>query len=125
MSTPTIISQSLIPSLESLPVISSDHLPSSVPFVSDIPSDTLPSLVSSLPISSSVPVLDLPSSHSLSTNHLPMQTRSKSGISKPNPKLCYKAVLDYTFTKLPSYKVAAKYPEWCKAMDDEFQALQR
>ena len=54
-----------------------------------------------------------------------MQTRSKSGISRPHPKLCYKAVLDYTFTEPPTYKVASQYPKWCKAMDAEFQALQR
>lgn len=28
-----------------------------------------------------------------------MQTMSKSGITKPNPKLCYKAVMDYTYTE--------------------------
>ena len=54
-----------------------------------------------------------------------MQTRSKSGIVKPNPKLCYKAVLDYTHSEPPSYKIASKYPMWCAAMDAEFQALQK
>ena len=52
-----------------------------------------------------------------------MTTRSKNDISKP--KLCYKAVLDYTFTKPPSYKVASKFPQWVQAMDEEFFALQR
>ena len=54
-----------------------------------------------------------------------MQTRSKSGISKPISKLCYKAVIDYTFTEPPTYKIASTYPKWCEAMDAEFQALQR
>ena len=54
-----------------------------------------------------------------------MQTRSKSGITKPNSKLCYKATVDYIYTEPPSSKVAAKYPIWCEAMDAEFQALQR
>ena len=54
-----------------------------------------------------------------------MQTKSKSGISKPKFKLCYKVVMDYTFTKPPSYKIASQYPKWYKAMDAEFQALQR
>ena len=54
-----------------------------------------------------------------------MQTKSKSGISRPHPKLCYKAMLDYTFIEPPTYKVASQYPKWCKAMDAEFQALQR
>lgn len=58
-------------------------------------------------------------------NHHPMQTKTKSGITKPNSKLCYKAVLDYNYTEPPTYKGASKYPKWCKAMDVEFQALQR
>ena len=45
-----------------------------------------------------------------------MKTRSKSGISKPNPKLCYEAIMDYTFTEPPSFKVASQYPNWCEAM---------
>ena len=52
-----------------------------------------------------------------------MQTRSKSGISKP--KLCYKATLDYNFTEPPTYKIASSYPNWCKAMDAEFDAMQK
>ena len=92
-------------------------------------SDMLPSSVSSLSIPPSNPLPDLSSSQSLttkvSTNHHHMQTRSKSGISKPNPKLCYKIVLDYTFTEPPYFKVASQYPKWCEAIDAEFQALQR
>ena len=57
-----------------------------------------------------------------SVNTNPMTTRSKNGISKP--KLCYKAVLDYTHTEPPSYKVASKFPQWVQAMDEEFSALQ-
>ena len=56
-------------------------------------------------------------------NAHPMTTRSKNGISKP--KLCYKAVLDYSSTEPPSYKIASKFPQWVKAMDEEFSALQR
>ena len=52
-----------------------------------------------------------------------MTTRSKNGITKP--KLCYKAMLDYTYTEPPSYKIASQYPQWIKAMDDEFASLQR
>jgi len=77
-------------------------------------SDPLPNLPSAQPLITTIP-----------TNHHPMQTRSKSGISKPHPKLCYKAVLDYTFTEPPTYRVASQYPKWCEAMDAEFQALQR
>ena len=52
-----------------------------------------------------------------------MTTRSKNDISKP--KLCYKAVLDYTYTEPPSYTVASKFPQWVQAMNEEFSALQR
>ena len=55
------------------------------------------------------------------TNSHPMQTRSKSGITKP--KVCYASVLDYTYTEPPTFKIASKYPQWCSAMDFEFQAL--
>jgi len=58
--------------------------------------------------------------HNLTLNHHPMQTRSKSGITKPNSKLCYKTILDYTFTEPPTYRIASKYPKWCEAMDAEF-----
>ena len=52
-----------------------------------------------------------------------MTTKSKNGILKP--KLCYKAMVDYTYTKPPSYKITSKFPQWVKAMDEEFSALQR
>ena len=52
-----------------------------------------------------------------------MQTRSKSGITKP--KLCYKVVIDYSYTKPPTYKIASQYPKWCETMDAKFQALQK
>ena len=54
-----------------------------------------------------------------------MQTRSEGGITKPKSKLCYKAVLDYTYSEPPSFKIASQYPKWCETMDAEFQALQR
>ena len=41
---------------------------------------------------------------------------TKSG-SSPKP--------DYTTTEPPTYKIAAQYPQWCSAMDDEFATLQR
>ena len=33
--------------------------------------------------------------------------------------------LDYTLTEPPSFKIVAQFPQWCKAMDKEFVALQR
>ena len=68
----------------------------------------------------SLPILSNPTSNS--NTHL-MQTISKSGITKP--KLCYKAVLDYTYTEPPTYKISSQYPQWCEAIDAEFQPLQR
>ena len=80
---------------------------------------TAPTSPSSSPTSTATPEPVLP----IVSNHHPMTTRSKHGITKK--KLCYKAVLDYTFTEPSSYKVASQYPQWTKAMDEEFSALQR
>uniref|UniRef100_A0A2N9HBT2 Integrase catalytic domain-containing protein n=1 Tax=Fagus sylvatica TaxID=28930 RepID=A0A2N9HBT2_FAGSY len=52
-----------------------------------------------------------------------MQTRAKSGIFKP--KVYYIAQPDYLHTEPPSYKVAVQYPQWCTAMQEEYDALQR
>ena len=52
-----------------------------------------------------------------------MQIKSKSGISKP--KLWYKIAFDYSFTKPPTYKIASSYPNWFKAVDAKFDALQK
>ncbi len=52
-----------------------------------------------------------------------MQTRAKSGIFKP--KVCYIAQPDYLHTEPPSYKVAVQFPQWCTAMQEKYDALQR
>jgi hypothetical protein len=52
-----------------------------------------------------------------------MQTRSKNGIFKP--KLGYTAKVDYSTTEPTSYSIASKHPQWCTAMDEEFQALHK
>ena len=52
-----------------------------------------------------------------------MQTRSKNGIYKP--KLGYAAQVDYNLTEPSSYMAAAQHPQWCTAMQDEFDALQK
>ena len=62
-----------------------------------------------------------------------MTTRSKVGIFKPKalaatvskPKFAVEATIDYTLTEPPSFKIAAQYPQWCSAMDEEFDALKR
>uniref|UniRef100_A0A2N9INV3 Reverse transcriptase Ty1/copia-type domain-containing protein n=1 Tax=Fagus sylvatica TaxID=28930 RepID=A0A2N9INV3_FAGSY len=52
-----------------------------------------------------------------------MQTRSKNGIFKP--KFGYTAHTDYSLTEPTTYSTASKHPQWCNAMDEEFQALQK
>uniref|UniRef100_A0A2N9EHZ0 Reverse transcriptase Ty1/copia-type domain-containing protein n=1 Tax=Fagus sylvatica TaxID=28930 RepID=A0A2N9EHZ0_FAGSY len=54
----------------------------------------------------------------------PMQTRSKSGISK---KKCFatSTTVDYLQTEPPTYTIASKFPQWREAMASEFAALQR
>ena len=53
----------------------------------------------------------------------PMQTWSKSGISKP--KSFNLATTSYLQTEPPNYTVASKILEWQHAMASEFEALQR
>uniref|UniRef100_A0A2N9F2E7 Integrase catalytic domain-containing protein n=1 Tax=Fagus sylvatica TaxID=28930 RepID=A0A2N9F2E7_FAGSY len=74
-------------------------------------SPSVPNPVSNIPI---VPIP--PPIHS-------MQTRSKNGIFKP--KLGYIAKVDYSTTEPNSYTIASKHPQWCTAMDEEFQALHK
>jgi hypothetical protein len=52
-----------------------------------------------------------------------MQIQSKNGIFKP--KLGYKAQIDYSITEPTSFTTASKHPQWCDAMHEEFQALQK
>ena len=52
-----------------------------------------------------------------------MQTRSKSDITKPNQKWFYKTIVDNNIIETPSFGIASKFPNWGKAMDEEFQAL--
>uniref|UniRef100_A0A2N9HC90 Integrase catalytic domain-containing protein n=1 Tax=Fagus sylvatica TaxID=28930 RepID=A0A2N9HC90_FAGSY len=76
------------------------------------------------PNTSSAPIVSNPASPipiPPPTHH--MQTRSKSGIFKP--KLGYTAKVDYSTTEPPSYSIASKHPQWCTAMDEEFQALHK
>ena len=104
----------IFPTLPSQPTSPSDTLPTPTPSLSLPSSDSLPAIPSVQTLSTTIP-----------TNCHPMQTKSKCGITKPHPKLCYKAVLDYSLSEPPTYKVASQYPKWCEAMDTEFQALQR
>ena len=55
-----------------------------------------------------------------------------ASISKPQVQCSTKSTkvssipkLDYTLTEPTSYKIAAQFPQWCSAMDDEFATLKR
>ena len=134
----SIPSVTATPSTPSLPITQSTppmpatpSLPHSAPL--HTPIDTLPivpiTITTLLAISafaiSSIPPIMLEVSTTTVSNLHPMQTRSKSGITKPNTKLCYKTILDYTYTEPPSFRIASKNPKWCKAMDAKFQALKK
>ena len=131
-------SNSSTSSLASDSSLLSDITLTPLPFPSTSSHSSLPSTGTDnvpLPISTLTDPVSLPLSHHDSPPLVPlplptftshhMQTRSKSGITKPNPKLCYKATIDYTYIEPLSYKIASKYPRWCGAMVAEFQALQR
>ena len=105
----------------------------------------------SVPYVSVIPQVPIPAPSSINTH--PMITRSKDGIFKrkalvaqlshdqslfdhsalvvstvkatKHSKIKSVSKLDYTITEPPSYRIAAQYPQWCSAMDDEFVALQR
>ena len=121
VTTATPSSISISPALSPLPTSIPNTAPCPLPTSTTPPSPALPSLPTSVPpISSSSDPITLPI---VSVNTHSMQTRSKSGISKL--KLYYKVSLDYNFTEPPTYKIASFYPNWCKAMDAEFDALQK
>jgi transposase InsO family protein len=88
------------------PLASTSHSPLPLVNTND------PTIPSSTPITNPPPPLQ---------HH--MQTRSKHGIFKP--KVSYAAQIDYTTTEPTSYTNASKHSQWCTAMDEEFQALQK
>jgi len=59
------------------------------------------------------------------TNPHPMVTRSRAGVSKPNPKYALTVTYDPTLLEPTCYTQAAKSEEWRKAMGAEFNALQQ
>ena len=131
-SIPSVTATPSTPSLPSTqstpPMLATPSLPHSAPLRTpiDIVLVTIATLpaVSPSAISSTPPIMLEVFTTTFSILH-PMQTRSNSGITKPNTKLCYKTVLDYTYTEPPTYKIASKYPKWCEVMDAEYQALQK
>uniref|UniRef100_A0A2N9E3A6 Integrase catalytic domain-containing protein n=1 Tax=Fagus sylvatica TaxID=28930 RepID=A0A2N9E3A6_FAGSY len=101
-----------------IPAILSSPLPLTSPSVDPIsapsPSPLLPLTHTAIPNSTKPPLP--PVTH-------PMQTRSKSGIFKP--KVGFAAHVDYSVTEPTSYTTASKHSQWCDAMHEEFQALQK
>ena len=57
-------------------------------------------------------------------NHHPMITRAKSGITKKHA-LHASISLDPSLVEPQTYRQAMKLPEWYKAMQEEYQALQQ
>uniref|UniRef100_A0A2N9IMV8 Reverse transcriptase Ty1/copia-type domain-containing protein n=1 Tax=Fagus sylvatica TaxID=28930 RepID=A0A2N9IMV8_FAGSY len=127
-------SQSLLPS--SVPISDSDPSTSTSnttpdtsnpPLPTASPDTSNPPLPTAFPNTSNLPLPPATSNPNSTapntTSQHPMQTRSKSGIFKP--KLGYAAHIDYTITEPPSYKIAAQHPQWCTAMQEEFDALQQ
>lgn len=56
----------------------------------------------------------------------PITTRLANNIRKPNPKYAKVATLHSSPENLPNtVKQALILPQWCNAMDDEYQALER
>ena len=98
---------------------SSPHLSQPTPVTSQEPSS----------LSQTPPPAPNPTSLAIvRTNTHPMTTRSKNGISKPKVFTAIQALtakIDYTELEPPSFKIAMQYPQWSKAMDEEFEALQR
>uniref|UniRef100_A0A2N9H210 Uncharacterized protein n=1 Tax=Fagus sylvatica TaxID=28930 RepID=A0A2N9H210_FAGSY len=70
------------------------------------------------------PALANPENPAVSLSTHPMQTRSKSGISKKK-SFATSTTIDYLQTEPPTYTIASKFPQWREAMASEFAALQR
>ena len=89
------------------------------------PQDTIypnPLVSSSLIPSTSLPSYIEPSPPTTTNSH-PMMTKSKHCIFKPKAFVTKAPHLDYILTEPSTYKVAAQYPQWCFAMDENFEAL--
>jgi transposase InsO family protein len=142
--TPTPVCSTLSPiytpadtiTLPNSPQTSLPNSPNTSPIILPIPailSSPLPLASPSVdPISAPSPSPLLPLTHTAIQNSTkpplppvthPMQTRSKSGIYKP--KVGFTAHVDYSVTEPTSYTTASKHSQWCDAMHEEFQALQK
>jgi hypothetical protein len=104
------------------------HLTQPGPLLTPIQPATLnttqPSSFSSPNILTVSPALANPENPAVSLSTHPMQTRSKSGISKKK-SFATSTTIDYLQTEPPTYTIASKFPQWREAMASEFAALQR
>ena len=134
LSDPTFLSSLTQPS-SSLPSTSLSHTDPPLPLPSSPPLSPPTSVPCQVPIPESsllpqnpTPVPNTTSLTSIPTNTHPMTTRSKNGISKPKAFTAVQALtakIDYTELEPPNFRVAMQYTNWSKAMDEEFEALQR
>ena len=90
------------------------HIPVSMPSTVSAPL-SMPTPVHSPLSSSPVP---------LAVNNHPMQTRTKSGISKKKQVFLTATAPDYLHTEPPSFAIAHHIPSWHDAMASEFTTLQ-
>ena len=91
-----------------------------------IPLDNTRALGPPLPPTEQVLVTShsLPANVSRDTGHA-MNTRSKSGVVKPNPKYAMHVTVDSFPVEPTCFSQAVKHKEWRDAMVQEFNALQR
>uniref|UniRef100_A0A2N9H7L1 Integrase catalytic domain-containing protein n=1 Tax=Fagus sylvatica TaxID=28930 RepID=A0A2N9H7L1_FAGSY len=115
----------------SMPPLSNQQIQPSSPTILPLPPDTPPTpslptespntpAISPLPVASFSP---LPTAPAAFVPH-PMQTRSKHGIFKPKVSYSAQTSTDYSITEPSSFTTASKHPQWCTAMNEEFEALQ-
>ena len=115
----------------SMSSLSNQQIQPSSPTILPLPPDTTPTpslptespitpAVSPIPVASFSPVPTAPAAF---VPH-PMQTRSKHGIFKPKVSHSAQTSTDYSITEPSSFTTASKHPQWCTAMNEEFEALQ-
>jgi histone deacetylase 1/2 len=103
--------------------------PPNVPITSITPSTNIlitpPIITEPTQPNTTIPNPIITETSSPTTNPHPMVTRSRAGVSKPNPKYALTVTYDPTLLEPTCYTQAAKSEEWRKAMGAEFNALQQ
>ncbi len=118
----SILTQSTL-SLPNNPTIFT--LPSDPTPTQNLPTESAVTLVTlPTPATSAPAVISISDAPAALVPH-PMHTRSKSGIFKHKVSYTAQTQIDYSITEPNSYTTASKHPQWCTAMHEEFQALQK